>query len=131
MRLTGILILDILLTVLYAFIIMILFNVANMYFLRKHVINKWIMLAIALVMFGGTLALLYFYPNSYWHLIPFTLSLFSFLWFIDLRRRKMNQKPEKEIVIKPKPKPNRAKQLAKANASKKEEEPRSKPSGKK
>lgn len=131
MRLTGILILDIILTVLYALIVMILFNLANMYYLRKHVINKWIMLAIALVMFAGTLALLYFYPNSFWHLIPFTLSLFAFLWFIDLRRRKINQKPEKEIVIKPKPKPNRAKQLAKANTSKKDEKPTNNPRGKK
>lgn len=131
MRLTGILILDIILTVLYALIVMILFNLANMYYLRKHVINKWIMLAIALVMFAGTLALLYFYPNSLWHLIPFTLSLFAFLWFIDLRRRKMIQKPEKEIVIKAKPKPNRAKQLAKANASKKDEKPTTNPRDKK
>lgn len=119
MRLTGILILDIILTVLYALVVMILFNLANIYYLRKQVINKWIMLAVAVILFGGALALLYFYPNGHWHLIPLTLSLFAFLWFIDLRRRNIviAKKAEKQVVIKPKPKPNRAKQLSKANES--------------
>ena len=41
MRLTGNIFLDVLLTVLYAFLVMILFNLANIYYLRKQSINLW------------------------------------------------------------------------------------------
>ncbi len=131
MRLTGNLILDVILTIVYAFIVMILFNLANIYFLRKHTINKWYMLAAAVVMFGGALAVLFFYPNGLWHLIPLTLSLFAFLWFLDLRRRKTLKKSDRQIVMKPKAKPNRAKQLSKSNASAAEAKPTAKSAGKK
>lgn len=111
MRLTGNIFLDVLLTVLYAFLVMILFNLANIYYLRKQSINLWYALAGSIVFFAAALGVLFYYPNGLWHLVPLTISLFAFLWFIDLRRRGKRRKADKQIVMKPKAKPNRARQV--------------------
>ncbi len=117
MRLTGNIILDLLLTVIYAFVVMILFNLVNIYWLKKRPINPYIALGGAVAFFLGALAVLYYQPNGLWHLIPLTVSLFAFLWFIDLRRRNKRKKVEKQIVNRPKAKPNRAKLVEKSNPS--------------
>lgn len=117
MRLTNNLILDVILTVLYAFLVMIAFNLANIYYLRKVSMNKWYVLAASIVLFGAALALLAYYPNSLWHLIPLTFSLFAFLWFFDLRRKLKIKKTTKQIVMKPKAKPNRAKLASKPDVT--------------
>lgn len=111
MRLTNNLFLDLLLTVLFAFLIMIAFNFANIYYLRKRTFNKWYILAAAAVLFGVSLILLGLYPSTLWYGIPLAVSLFAFLWFIDLRRRVKTKKDEKQIVMRPKAKPNRARKM--------------------
>ncbi|PKK39385.1 hypothetical protein ABB02_01618 [Clostridiaceae bacterium JG1575] len=111
MNFTNSLILNILLTIIYAMVVMIGFNLANIYFLRKKRPNHWLMLGIAVALFAGALVLLAYFPKALWHLIPLTVSLFAFLWFIDLKRRPAPKNVDKPIVRKPKAKPNRARTL--------------------
>ena len=115
MNFTNNIILNVLLTVLYAFAIMIIFNLLNIYFLKKYTFNKWIALGVSLVLFVATLVLVGYYPTGLWHLIPLTISLFAFMWFIDLRRRYKPNKNTKKFVMKPKAKPNRATQVTKTD----------------
>lgn len=118
MNFTNNVILNVLLTVLYAFAIMLLFNLVNIYFLKKYSFNKWIALGISLVLFVVTMVIVGYYPTGLWHLIPLTISLFSFMWFIDLRRKFKPKKNEKKFVMKPKAKPNRARQVTKSDDTK-------------
>ena len=115
MNFTNNIILNVLLTVLYAFAIMIIFNLLNIYFLKKYTFNKWIALGVSLVLFVITLVIVGYYPTGLWHLIPLTISLFAFMWFIDLRRRYKPNKNTKKFVMKPKVKPNRATQVTKTD----------------
>lgn len=127
MNFTNNIILNVLLTVLYAFAIMIIFNLVNIYFLKKYTVNKWIALGISLALFAVSLVLVGFYPTGAWHLIPLTISLFSFMWFIDLRRRYKPAKNAKKLVMKPKAKPGRARQVTKTEET---QAPKAKKGGK-
>lgn len=115
MNFTNNVFLNVLMTVLYAFAIMFLFNLVNIYFLKKYVINKWIALGVSLALFVVSIVWVGFYPAGLWHLIPLTISLFAFMWFLDLRRRFKPKKNEKTFVMKPKAKPNRARQVTKTD----------------
>lgn len=113
--------LNILLTVVYALVILFGFNIANIYYLKKLKINKWLMLTIAVVGLALALFLVINDPQSLWHLIPLTISLIAFMWFLDLRRRDRfkSRKTDKKIVNKPKPNPRRAKIKEEDQGSKK------------
>lgn len=126
MRLTNNLFLDLLLTVLFAFLIMIAFNFANIYYLRKRAFNQWYILGAAVMLFVLSLILLGVYPASLWYAIPLALSLFAFLWFIDLRKRVKTKKTEKTIVMRPKAKPHRARKVSAPSDEPKSTRPQSK-----
>lgn len=115
MNFTNSIILNVLLTILYAFAIMIIFNLANIYFLKKYNLNKWIALGISIATFLISLVIVGYYPTGAWHLIPLTISLFAFMWFIDLRRKFKSTKNMKKVVMKPHVKPSRAKIAPKAD----------------
>lgn len=117
MNFTNNIILNILLTVLYAFAIMIIFNLVNIYFLKKYNLNKWIALGVSIALFFVSLLIVGYYPSGAWHLIPLTISLFAFMWFIDLRRKFKSTKNTKKVVMKPHVKPNRAKKVTKTDAT--------------
>lgn len=110
MNFTNNMFLNVLLTVLYAIVVIFGFNLLNIYFLKKLNINKWLMLGVAVATLALSLYLVMIYPEGLWHLIPLTISLSAFMWFMDLRRKSRNKsrKAEKKIVNKPKPNPKRA-----------------------
>lgn len=114
---------------LFAAIILVVYNFLKRYVLSKVKINKWIVLVIALVMLiapnilAGTLKL-NVQNNIFWLYGPSSMFILLFLWFIDLsgwnNRRggsttststssfgKKDKK--KDVVIRPKAKPNRVK----------------------
>ena len=87
--------------------------VGRKYVFTKIRINKWIVLAIAVVLFiaqvflGNKNTL-----NQFLFMVP---TLWFFLWFMELQTGVAIKKKEKKIVIRPKAKPNRAKHLNKDN----------------
>ncbi|AWK51179.1 hypothetical protein DIC82_09170 [Clostridium beijerinckii] len=101
-----------LLTTIISFILMFAIIVGVYVLCKKFVfgkvkINKWITLAIAIVLFIAQI--LMGTTNKY---ISSVLSIFAvlfFLWFMDITQRGGPKKKEKQIVIKPKAKPNRVK----------------------
>ncbi len=102
--------LNILIIVLIALAIIIGFNLANIYYLKKMNVNKWILFAIAFVSFAISFVLSIYYPTSPWQILPLVVSLFTFLWFMEVRRRPVKgDKNAKPVVMKPKAKPSRAK----------------------
>ncbi|MFB0918361.1 MAG: hypothetical protein QMB63_04730 [Clostridiaceae bacterium] len=113
-------ILNILIMILIALAIIVGFNLANIYYLKKLNVNKWLLLGIAIVTFVIAFALSSAYPNTWWQLIPLVISLSCFMWFIEVRRRKdKSPKDSKKVVMKAKAKPNRAKKPdTTANANK-------------
>lgn len=109
MNFTNSVILNLLIVVLLGLVIIFGFNIAHIYYLKKLNVNKWILLAVALVLFAGAFVLAGFYPTAFWHLIPLVLSIFFFLWFIEARRKDARKPKEKKVVMKAKAKPSRAK----------------------
>lgn len=110
MNFTNNVFLNVLLTVLYVLAVIILFNLAHIFYLKKFRIHKWVMLGVALGTFALTFILILYFPKGLWHLIPLTISLSAIMWFLDLRRRghTLSRKAGKQIVNKPKPNPRRA-----------------------
>lgn len=123
MRFTGILFVDLLLTIVFALVVMIGFNLLNIYYLKDLKINPWIPFAGGLVFFILALVLLNMLPKTLWYGIPLTIGLFLLLWFIDAYRkekaRKKIQSKERQYVRKPKPNPNRAKRLKEQDPNRK------------
>jgi CDP-diglyceride synthetase len=117
--------------VVFAAVILVVYNVLKIYLFPKVKVNKWIVLALGIVTFflpsvlasvtGNTFA-----EDSWFMLGTSGLFMIFFLWFMDLsgfsRKGKTStknnktsvsgferKKGEKDIVIKPKAKPNRVK----------------------
>ena len=107
----------ILLGILYFILLLVLMFVV-MYFGRKYVfskvrINKYIPLAIAIVLLLVQLFLPVVITGLHWSIsiILTVLIVVFFLWFLDIQTTGGPKAPEKKIVIKPKAKPNRVKHL--------------------
>lgn len=113
MRITPWFLLDILIMVLMSLGVIILFNLANIYYLRKLQINKWIPLGISIALIIATQFLTVSGQPLVLNIIVFMLGVFFLVWFFDLHRnpKTKTDKYEKKIVMKPKAKPHRAKSL--------------------
>ena len=99
--------------ILFAIVVLVIFNLLKIFVLSKLNVNKWIVLALAIIsfiisLFGGTL-------NNYFTLIFSGIFLIFMMWFIDLMQYNSNSKKEKKIKIKPKAKPNRIKHTKNKN----------------
>mgnify|MGYP000275880438 CR=1 FL=1 len=78
------------------------------YVFSKVRINKWIPLAIAIVLFVAQI-FLGAIMNKYFTIGISIFAVIFFLWFMDIMQTGGPKKKEKPIVIKPKAKPNRVK----------------------
>lgn len=90
-------------------LMMLLFTLGKKYVFSKVRINKWIPLAISIVLFG-----LQFFVDRNNMLVNaiFTLVIvWFFMWFIDIQSTGGPKKKEKKIEIRPKAKPNRVKHM--------------------
>ena len=85
------------------------FTLGRKYIFSKVRINKWIPLAIAIVLF-----ILQIIVKSQNQLVSmaFTIStVWFFMWFLDIQSTGGPKQKEKKIEIRPKAKPNRAKHM--------------------
>ena len=78
------------------------------YVFSKVRINKWIPLAIAIVLFVAQI-FLGSIINKYFTIGISIFAVIFFLWFMDIMQTGGPKKKEKQIEIKPKAKPNRVK----------------------
>ena len=94
-------------------VMLVAYALCRMYIFTKVRINKWIPLAIAIILFIIQLTL-----GNTNKILNFGLSIFTvlfFLWFMEILQTGGPKKKEKPIVIKPKAKPNRVKNRKKNN----------------
>lgn len=98
--------------IVFAIVVFVTFSLLGRYVFNKIRINKWIILATAIIAFIIT----FFIPdfNAIGSLaiqvVLIYICVISILWFIDVNKNGYPKiKKEKKIVIKSKAKPNRAK----------------------
>lgn len=88
-------------------VMIVAYSLCRKYVFTKVRVNKWIPLAIAIILFivqltvGNT--------NKYLNMGLSIFTVLFFLWFMDILQTGGPKKKEKQIVIKPKAKPNRVK----------------------
>ena len=104
---------DILITIAYFAItiglMILLFTLGRKYVFSKVRINKWIPLAISLVLF---IVQFIVKSTNTWIIMAFTLVIvWFFMWFMDIQNTGGPKKKEKKIEIRPKAKPNRVKHM--------------------
>jgi len=120
---------DILITILsivaFSVIVLVLYNVLKAYVLFKVKVNKWIVLAAAVVLFIAPIIIWPNMPTYVSNYIVPGIFVVLFLWFMDLsgfmRNRNISKSKtnvtttsakkdkKKDVVIRPKAKPNRVK----------------------
>ena len=122
---------DILITILsivaFSVIVLVIYNVLKAYVLFKVKVNKWIVLAAAVVLFIAPIIIWPNMPTYVSNYIVPGIFVVLFLWFMDLSgfmRKRNISKPnsktnvtttsakkdkKKNVVIRPKAKPNRVK----------------------
>lgn len=90
-------------------LMIVLLTLGRKYVFSKVRINKWIPLAISLVLF----AVQFFIKTTNMYIsIGLTLVIvWFFLWFMDIQTTGGPKKKEKKIEIRPKAKPNRVKHM--------------------
>ncbi len=90
-----------------------LYTVANMYFLSKIKISKWLVLAISVVFLIIGVILPAYSTNQIINYIPTGIFVFLFLWYADLSGLSKLGAPKPQVenktVIRPKAKPNKLK----------------------
>ena len=92
-------------------VILALYAACRLYVFTKVRINKWIPLAISVVLF--CIQLFIKGINGYLNAAITIATVLFLLWFIEIQQTGGPKKKEKPIVIKPKAKPNRVKNIKK------------------
>lgn len=106
---------SILISILY-FVVMLaivfgLYILGKEYVFNKVRVNKYIPLAVAIILL--IIQMLGVIKISWIGIILTPITVVAFLWFLDIQQTGGARKAEKKIVIKSKAKPNRAKNLKK------------------
>lgn len=102
---------SIILFVLMLIVILGAYALCKRYVFGKVRINKWIPLAISMVLF--VFQVFVAQTNIYISSILSIFAVLFFLWFMDSTQKIRTKKNEKQILIKPKAKPNRVKNINK------------------
>ncbi|WP_029452905.1 hypothetical protein [Clostridium algidicarnis] len=103
----------VLLILIAAVVGVILYNLLNVYLLRKINVNKWIVLGVAILVFFLPIALSRFeFSPNVMSIVQSMLFVILLLWFFDLNSKGPIKK-EKQIKIKTKAKPNKLKTMPK------------------
>ncbi len=92
-------------TIVFSVVLFILYTILRVYVLHKLKVNRWIIFALAIIVFlvPSLLSL----QGLLWVSIQSGFFVLLFLWFVDLT--KIQKIKDKQIKIKPKAKPNRVK----------------------
>lgn len=99
--------------ILFAIIVLAVFNLLKIFVLSKLKVNKWIVLALAIIAF--VLPIVLRIQGNIATPVFSGLFVILLLWFIDLQQGRMKKKDEKKVNIRPKAKPNRVKHMNKDN----------------
>lgn len=89
-------------------VILLLTHLGRKYVFSKVRVNKWIILAITIVLF--ILPYILKIQNGWLTWLFIIITVWFFLWFMEIQSTG-GPKAEKKIVIRPKAKPNRVKHL--------------------
>lgn len=90
-------------------LMILLFTFGRKFVFQNVKINKWIPLAISVVLFAVQFIVK---TKNIWISMAFTLVIvWFFMWFIDIQSTGGPKKKEKKIEIRSKAKPNRAKHI--------------------
>lgn len=98
--------------IVFVIVVFITFSLLGRYVFNKTRVNKWIILAAAIITFVATFFIPDFNPigSIAIQAVLMYICVISILWFIDINKNGYPRiKKEKKIVIKSKAKPNRAK----------------------
>jgi hypothetical protein len=93
----------------FGLLILIIYNLLRIFVLSKLNVNKWIVLAAAVLVFFLPALTGINMNTTIAALIQSGLFVILFLWFMDLSGFNNRRSKKKEVVIKPKAKPNRIK----------------------
>ncbi|GAA0084638.1 hypothetical protein UT300007_10770 [Clostridium sp. CTA-7] len=96
-------------------LMIVLFTLGRKYVFSKVRINKWIPLAISLVLFALQFFIKTANINMWLNILLTLVIVWFFLWFMDIQTTGGPKKKEKKIEIRPKAKPNRAKHMQNQN----------------
>jgi hypothetical protein len=99
--------------ILFAIIVLAVFNLLKIFVLSKLKVNKWIVLALAIIAF--ILPIVLRIQGNIATPVFSGLFVILLLWFIDLQQGRIKKKDEKKVNIRPKAKPNRVKHMNKDN----------------
>ncbi len=94
--------------------IFILYSMANIYYLSKVKVSKWVILVVSLVFLFIGLIIPAYTDNVIIHYIPTAVFVFFFLWYADLSGLSSigapkNKNAKSSATIRPKAKPNKLK----------------------
>ncbi len=116
----------VLLILIAAVVGVILYNLLNVYLLRKINVNKWIVLGVAILVFFLPIALSRFeFSPNVMSIVQSMFFVILLLWFFDLNSKGPIKK-EKQIKIKTKAKPNKLKTMPKDSIITNEKDKKSK-----
>lgn len=105
---------DILLLIGLGLFTMITFNILYIFVLDKLRINKWIVLALGVLLIGFSTFLIGTKLHMLLKILSIIISIMPFMWFYNiLNKEKNDKKTNTKIKIKPKAKPNRVKNTKK------------------
>ncbi|MBK1813691.1 hypothetical protein JHL18_24035 [Clostridium sp. YIM B02505] len=100
------------LLLLFAIIVLAIFNLLKIFVLGKLNVNKWIILVVAAVVFILPIAL-GIQGNMVANLLSSGIFIILLLWFMEIHQAKNKKKQENKVTIRPKAKPNRVKNMNK------------------
>lgn len=94
--------------------IFMLYSMANIYYLSRVKVSKWVILVVSLVFLFLGLIIPAYTDNVIIHYIPTAVFVFFFLWYADLSGLSnigapKNKSAKPSSTIKPKAKPNKLK----------------------
>jgi hypothetical protein len=93
----------------FGVLILIVYNLLRIYVLSKLNVNKWVILAAAVLIFFLPALIDINVNTTPMALVQSGLFVILFLWFMDLSGFSNRRSKKKEVTIKPKAKPNRVK----------------------
>lgn len=99
------------LVLLFAIVVLAIFNLLKIFVLSKINISKWIVLGIAIVVF--LLPIVLRMQSTIASTLSSGLFVILLLWFMEIHQGTAKKKQETKVTIRPKAKPNRVKNMNK------------------
>lgn len=101
----------------FSIIVIVGYTALRMFVLDKIKINKWIVLAMSMLVLLFPVLIKVNINGTIWQYVQSSIVIILTLWFIDLMgfNAAKPRSSKNDVVIRPKPKPNRVKNMNKKN----------------